>query len=35
LRQGALTALRQRDGEIDVTLIKIKAGPRPEGHATA
>jgi hypothetical protein len=30
LRHGDLTALRQGDGEIDVTLIEIKAGPRPE-----
>ncbi|HZS61070.1 MAG TPA: hypothetical protein VFA43_17475 [Gemmatimonadaceae bacterium] len=29
LRHGDLTALRQRDGEIDVTLIEVKAGPRP------
>jgi hypothetical protein len=30
LRHGDLTALRERDGAIDVTLIEVKAGERPE-----
>jgi hypothetical protein len=30
LRHGDLTALRERDGEIDVTLIEVKAGARPD-----
>ena len=30
LRHGDLTALRRGDGEIDVTLIEVKAGPRPD-----
>lgn len=30
LRHGDLTALGEREDEIDVTLIEVKAGPRPE-----
>ena len=30
LRHGDLTALRERDGGIDVTLIEVKAGERPD-----
>lgn len=30
LRHGDLTVLRERDGRIDVTLIEVKAGARPD-----
>ena len=30
LRRGDLTALRERDAGLDVTLIEVKAGARPE-----
>jgi hypothetical protein len=31
LRHGDLTIVRPRDDSVDVTIVEVKAGPRPEG----